>query len=281
MAEVFRGSQIQPHGFLLIGGKSGYGRYWMFEPTPPANDEAKALPDIQANDVPGITKRPSAVRHVPVLERMLIDESPLIKAGVYPPYSSSEARFIAKKQSGVLLLDVGGRAKAFIPIQNAGVEVLREEGRLDSWQRSLSMANPDLAIIVNQGDLSAAAIHNLSGFLHKMHVTLMDVLDIDKKQVVSRRETAVDFSNKKGFMQGAPLSTVESASEPPQQHRPLNLALTAKQQILADSRILLDWFGLPNLEAWQQLDFEQKRGYHEQFAESFEAYLLDGKAPSA
>jgi|GEM_PF-2016474 len=39
--------------------------------------------------------------------------------------------------------------------------------------------------------------------------------------------------------------------------------------------------GRTPLETWNAMTLDQKRQYHERFAESFEAYLLEGKAPSA
>ena len=53
-----------------------------------------------------------------------------------------------------------------------------------------------------------------------------------------------------------------------------------ERQILADTDALLRWFGVRDLSEWHNLDFEQKRSYHEQFARGFEAYLFEGKAPS-
>lgn len=52
------------------------------------------------------------------------------------------------------------------------------------------------------------------------------------------------------------------------------------QQIVDDMDALLKWFGVPDLNTWQNLDFEEKRHYHEQFARGFEAYLFEGKSPS-
>jgi hypothetical protein len=43
---------------------------------------------------------------------------------------------------------------------------------------------------------------------------------------------------------------------------------------------VLKWFGISDLATWQGMNLEQKRPYHERFAESFEQYLLEGKAPS-
>lgn len=58
-----------------------------------------------------------------------------------------------------------------------------------------------------------------------------------------------------------------------------------EQQIVDDVSALLKWHGFEGdaneqLDQWNQLTFEQKRAAHERTAESFEAYLFSGKAPS-
>ena len=50
--------------------------------------------------------------------------------------------------------------------------------------------------------------------------------------------------------------------------------------VLRDVQALMQWFGLRDLNEWAALDFEEKRAYHEKFAESFELYLTEGNAPS-
>lgn len=60
---------------------------------------------------------------------------------------------------------------------------------------------------------------------------------------------------------------------------------TGEQQILDDVSTLLRWHGIAGdineqLATWHNLDFEEKRAYHERTAESFERYLFEGKAPS-
>lgn len=54
----------------------------------------------------------------------------------------------------------------------------------------------------------------------------------------------------------------------------------SQQQILDDANALLKWFGVSDLPTWYNLDFEEKRSYHEKFARGFEAYLFEGKSPS-
>lgn len=58
-----------------------------------------------------------------------------------------------------------------------------------------------------------------------------------------------------------------------------------EQQIVDDVSALLKWHGFEGdaneqIDQWNQLTFEEKRQHHERTAESFEAYLYSGKAPS-
>ena len=53
-----------------------------------------------------------------------------------------------------------------------------------------------------------------------------------------------------------------------------------ERQHLADIQATLNWLGLADLQAWNALTFEQQRPYHEQLARGFEAYVMEGKAPS-
>ncbi|NLZ39682.1 MAG: hypothetical protein GX886_00200, partial [Comamonadaceae bacterium] len=53
-----------------------------------------------------------------------------------------------------------------------------------------------------------------------------------------------------------------------------------ERSMLRDVQALMQWFGLRDLNEWAALDFEEKRAYHEKFAESFELYLTEGNAPS-
>jgi len=54
----------------------------------------------------------------------------------------------------------------------------------------------------------------------------------------------------------------------------------APQQIRGDMAATLKWFGVPDLATWNNYTLDQKRPYHEKWAESFEQYLFEGKAPS-
>lgn len=50
--------------------------------------------------------------------------------------------------------------------------------------------------------------------------------------------------------------------------------------IKQDMQTLLNWFGLPDLDAWKNCSGEKKVSCHEMFAEGFERYMLEGKAPT-
>ena len=53
----------------------------------------------------------------------------------------------------------------------------------------------------------------------------------------------------------------------------------APQQIVDDFATTLKWFGV-KAEDWAKMDLEGRRPHHERWAESFEQYLFEGKAPS-
>ena len=55
----------------------------------------------------------------------------------------------------------------------------------------------------------------------------------------------------------------------------------APADVVADFERTLEWFGVQGgVSAWHALSFEQKTGFHEQFARGFEKYLFEGHAPS-
>lgn len=54
----------------------------------------------------------------------------------------------------------------------------------------------------------------------------------------------------------------------------------APAEVKADMQTVLDWFGVKDLATWQGMTLEQQREHHEKFARGFEAYLMEGKAPT-
>lgn len=54
----------------------------------------------------------------------------------------------------------------------------------------------------------------------------------------------------------------------------------AAPDIVADMQLVLDWFGVDSFDTWASMGVDQRRPYHEKWAEGFERYLFEGKAPS-
>lgn len=54
----------------------------------------------------------------------------------------------------------------------------------------------------------------------------------------------------------------------------------APQQIQDDMTKILKWFGVKDLATWKGMTLDEQRSSHEKFAEGFEQYLIEGKAPS-
>lgn len=54
----------------------------------------------------------------------------------------------------------------------------------------------------------------------------------------------------------------------------------SQKQFMRYVQDALDWFGVKDLDAWNALSVDQQRQYHEKFARSFEAYVMEGRAPT-
>ena len=54
----------------------------------------------------------------------------------------------------------------------------------------------------------------------------------------------------------------------------------APAEIRQDMETLLAWFGVDSIETWNSMPFERKRESHERFARGFEAFLMEGRAPT-
>ena len=65
-----------------------------------------------------------------------------------------------------------------------------------------------------------------------------------------------------------------------------DVASNAERSIVEDMDRLFNWFGIKAdtdvsaLDQWAQMSLDEQRKYHEQFARGFEAYLLEGNAPT-
>lgn len=304
LAEVFRGSEIKARGIFAIAGKEGTGRNWVFEPTP----ESRYNPEP---DVRGATVAPGATASVPVVERVYTQEDRLGPAITSPAVAKSLAKNLSGGESGVVLMTAQNEPVAFVPVDPAEAGVLRRGGRMDALYRALSVSNAGAAIIVNNGMLGDQVVQNLAGLFNSLDARVLDVMDTSGDTVQSWAEQGKQFNDRtfnqeaRGafnpasltitMLKGADLSTflhesghfflevqADLASKLQQEAEifGMDTLKPGERQILADTDALLRWFGVRDLAEWHNLDFEEKRSYHEQFARGFEAYLFEGKAPS-
>ena len=51
-------------------------------------------------------------------------------------------------------------------------------------------------------------------------------------------------------------------------------------KIAKDMQTILDGFGVKDVATWRAMGLEERRPLHEQWAKSYEAYLMEGKAPT-
>lgn len=304
LAEVFRGSEIKARGIFAIAGKEGTGRNWVFEPTP----ESRYNPEP---DVRGATTAPAATASVPVVERVYTQEDRLGPAITSPAVAKSLAKNLSGGESGVVLMTAQNEPVAFVPVDPAEAGVLRRGGRMDALYRALSVSNAGAAIIVNNGMLGDQVVQNLAGLFNSLDTRVLDVMDTSGDTVQSWAEQGKQFNDRtfnqeaRGafnpasltitMLKGADLSTflhesghfflevqADLASKLQQEAEifGMDTLKPGERQILADTDALLRWFGVRDLSEWYNLDFEQKRSFHEQFARGFESYLFEGKAPS-
>ena len=52
-----------------------------------------------------------------------------------------------------------------------------------------------------------------------------------------------------------------------------------QQAFVEHMQAVFDWLQIPDVNAWYNLTFEEQRKYQEKFARSFEAYVMEGRAP--
>lgn len=290
LSDVFYGSKIRMRGLLAIAGEKNGGRFWAYAPGHEELYREARGHNPQSGDLVGYTRPPVKTLSVPILDLAYADESALGWAVFDEPLTDEDRVRLARGQSGVLLLDHGSHYNAYVPILEKTARNLRRPGRLDEWHRAVSYSNSHYAYIVNFGDLTLIAMENLMAFFNSLNIRVLDGLLVGESGIGSFRESEqlgplFHAAEKiKTFKQSWPKAQGDgpsAASRPIPQGGLADFAADGRRQLLADTQILLDWFGVESLAEWRRLDFEEKRRHHERFAEAFEAYLLEGKAPSA
>jgi hypothetical protein len=285
---VFEGSSIEPHGILAIGGGAEeHGRAWMHTDSGTGTDTA------------GITKPLEGKVTVPVVERVFSKFSALGPPIHGPADAMQAAKRIAGDKSGVLLTDGQHVPIGFVELTGAQMREFRGTEMHDAMQRAISVSNASNAFVINNGKLAEPAIENMAKFLHATDMRTLDVLNTASGDAWSSRK--LDLMQELGdkFRQGergsydpathtVALNETANASTFLHEsgHHFLDLITQladhedAPLAMREDVQSLMDWFNVPDLQAWRELGLEGQRASHEKFALGFEQYLKDGVAPS-
>lgn len=172
LANVFRGSGIEPMGILAVAGDE-----FAFAP-------ANVLDNPERGDIPAAR----ASVDVPVVEREL---SPRTGAKMESVSSPAAAKRMARgfyaqaKVPGLILLDAQHHPAAWVPLPKEAAGPLRGTGGLRALYRAISEANAGAAILVHGGEMDAApsfpgrvsAVENIGAALGLVDVRLLDAID--------------------------------------------------------------------------------------------------------
>lgn len=138
-----------------------------------------------------------------------------------------------------------------------------ERGRRESLQ-AVGNARP-----AERGNLDGNPESFLSGELSPLKGVLY------QKTLASFDPTTLTMS----FLKGANLSSVTHESGHFYLEMLERLASSGNASIIKDYETALNWFGVSR-EKWEQMGLEERRPYHEQWAESYERFVMEGSAPT-
>lgn len=291
-AEAFRGTGIVAKGILAIGsGEEGQRRFEHYDP-----DSGTAMS--------GAVRPATGRTQVPVLEREFVSTGKLAERITTDTEALAAVPQIARGEFGAVLLDNRSTPIGFLPVDPTMAGELRKDGRLDALYRGISVSGAASAIIHSTGPATAAAALNLANAFQSMNVHALDIIGHDAQGDAFSTQSARGLRLTGKFAQttrgsitfrdgDAPLIKLFSSrnrstflhetghlflgmmGDITEQLRGLDPAtLTeAQQKFITDYQTALDAVGAT---AGQPLTTEQ----HEQWARMFEAFVMEGKAPS-
>lgn len=289
LIEVFSPTQIKPRAMFAIAGTGNVRQY-------------SALDDNGLGISGSATRAPDVVA-VPVVERVYTKDSRLWSKIEDPATSKLVTPSIAGKNPGVMLLDNRHAPVAFVPIAPAEARSLRSQARVDQLYRAISKANASAAIIANPNNAyTISDANNLAGALQLIDLRVLDIIDYnDAGEVTSRSEEGRDIGDGRTTLtqtagnlnRGAihisgerqfNIELLEKADLSTFLHETGHFYLEilgdlaerpdAPENLKQDYQTILKWLGVE-----QRADVGREQ--HEKFARGFEAYLMEGRAPSA
>lgn len=172
LADVFRGSGIEPKGLLAVtGDRFSYVGAKSSDPV-----------------VSGRAISRSVVRKkVPVIERELVGEKPGV-ALTDPGHAKQIAKMFYDRTEvpGMMLLNSQNQVVAWVPISKDMMGPLRDTGQLSAIYRAVSQSNAGAAIIVHDGSLDVkgnlpagiTASENIAAALAKVDVRPLDSINV-------------------------------------------------------------------------------------------------------
>jgi hypothetical protein len=243
----------------------------------------------------GKVKPAEQQKKVQVMDRVIAVPEKLGPKITDVPSAIAAAKNLAGEDSGIILLDTKHSPVAFVPLEAGEADPLRAEGRMDALYRALSISNAAAALIVDKGQLGKAAILNLAGFFKHAQVRVLDTIDIDAEgKPFSWSMKGLNLDHIKTFRQAAAgafdprskdvLLSFGKANASTFIHETAHAWLTLVDELVKDNRasesLTADHI---KLMVWLGAEYGEPltTGQQEKFASAFEAYLREGKAPTA
>jgi hypothetical protein len=212
LADVFRGSGIEPRGLLAVAGD----RYAFVAP-------GQAYPDNNLV-APAAAMAPTSV---PAIERELVDQrDPAGKIALDSPREAKDAALRFYQQSGnkpgIMLTDAQNTVVAWVPLAPQMMGALRGTGGYNAVLRAVSEANAGAAVLVHGGELDqringSAALptisQNIGAALGKSDVRLLDSINVKTGESAAERGVNLVSSQLLGAAGTATAAAIAAAAQ--------------------------------------------------------------------
>ncbi len=290
IGDLLDGSGLSYHGVMAVTHTGEYAY---------AGNET-----TERGDIPD----PHEVAQASVVERELIKTGKLSDKQISSPADAKdETRRVSNRQQGIVLMDTQNRIVGFLPVSFESSSAIRGTETHGDILRAINTSNAFSVILYSPyGDKKIIdGADNIATMLDKAGVRVLDVIAAEE----SFSEKGKNFGNKGRFLQeredshggyfnpkNREIGLSEKSDASTFLHETSHLFLETQIEMAGmenagavvkhDADTVLKWFGISGntlqerLAAWNAMTLEEKRPFHEQYAESNEQYFMEGKAPS-